>query len=306
MTEEKRVSGIDLQGVLRIIGLPASSANGHPVRHEDWNASNTDNRARANHTGTQTANTISDFDTQVRTNRLDQLSAPIGALSLNNQQISALADPSTAQQAATKAYVDAQIAGLTSGLRLKGDVRAAVTSNVNIASPGTTLDGLTAATNDVFLLTGQTTGSQNGPWIYNGSSSAMTLPANFDTAAEAVLGSFWVIREGTSADLFGVMTNDSTVTLGTTSLTFVIRGASGGGGSFTGFTTTCPSVSAGGTWTVTHSLNTRYLIAQVARVGSPYDIVSVRIDRTTVNTVSVLPDLAMASGEYEIMIAKVA
>jgi hypothetical protein len=32
--------------------------------------------ARANHTGTQLAATISDFDTQVRTSRLDQLASP--------------------------------------------------------------------------------------------------------------------------------------------------------------------------------------------------------------------------------------
>ena len=33
----------------------------------------TDPLARANHTGTQTASTVSDFDTQVRTSRLDQM-----------------------------------------------------------------------------------------------------------------------------------------------------------------------------------------------------------------------------------------
>ena len=40
-----------------------------------------DYTARANHTGTQTAATISDFDTQVRTSRLDQLAAPTAAVS---------------------------------------------------------------------------------------------------------------------------------------------------------------------------------------------------------------------------------
>jgi hypothetical protein len=36
----------------------------------------TDPLARANHTGTQLAATVSDFDTQVRTSRLDQMAAP--------------------------------------------------------------------------------------------------------------------------------------------------------------------------------------------------------------------------------------
>jgi hypothetical protein len=41
--------------------------------------------ARANHTGTQAASTISDFDTQVRTSRLDQMAAPTGSVSVNSQ-----------------------------------------------------------------------------------------------------------------------------------------------------------------------------------------------------------------------------
>ncbi len=44
----------------------------------------TDPLARANHTGTQLANTISNFDTQVRTSRLDQMAAPTAELNLSN------------------------------------------------------------------------------------------------------------------------------------------------------------------------------------------------------------------------------
>ena len=40
----------------------------------------TDPLARANHTGTQTASTISDFDTAVRTSRVDQMAAPQGTV----------------------------------------------------------------------------------------------------------------------------------------------------------------------------------------------------------------------------------
>jgi len=42
-------------------------------------------RARANHTGTQLASTISDFDTQVQTSRLDQMAAPTAAVLFNGQ-----------------------------------------------------------------------------------------------------------------------------------------------------------------------------------------------------------------------------
>ena len=65
----------------------------------------TDPLARANHTGTQTASTISDFDTQVRTSRLDQMAAPTAAVALNAQKITGLANPTNAQDAVTLNYI---------------------------------------------------------------------------------------------------------------------------------------------------------------------------------------------------------
>jgi hypothetical protein len=75
----------------------------------------TDPLARANHTGTQAASTISDFDTQVRTSRLDQMAAPTGSVSANSQKIINLATPTSNTDASTKAYVDTSIANLISG-----------------------------------------------------------------------------------------------------------------------------------------------------------------------------------------------
>jgi hypothetical protein len=71
--------------------------------------------ARANHTGTQLASTISDFDTQVRTSRLDQMAAPTASVALNAQKLTGVADPTSAQDASTKAYVDAQVNALVDG-----------------------------------------------------------------------------------------------------------------------------------------------------------------------------------------------
>ena len=71
--------------------------------------------ARANHTGTQTASTISDFDTQVRTSKVTDLAAPTGSFSMNSQKITSLLDPTSAQDASTKAYVDAQVNALVDG-----------------------------------------------------------------------------------------------------------------------------------------------------------------------------------------------
>ena len=92
----------------------------------------TDPLARANHTGTQLAATVSDFDTQVRTSRLDQMAVPTASVALNAQKITGLADPTLAQDAATKAYTDLQI------------------TNLIAAAPGAlnTLDELAAALGD--------------------------------------------------------------------------------------------------------------------------------------------------------------
>jgi hypothetical protein len=69
--------------------------------------------ARANHTGTQLAATVSDFDTQVRTSRLDQMAAPTASVALNSQKITGLGTPTAnTTDAATTAYVDTAVANL--------------------------------------------------------------------------------------------------------------------------------------------------------------------------------------------------
>jgi hypothetical protein len=72
----------------------------------------TDPLARANHTGTQTASTISDFDTQVRTSKVTDLAAPTGSFSMNSQKITSLATPTDSTDASTKGYVDTQVSNL--------------------------------------------------------------------------------------------------------------------------------------------------------------------------------------------------
>jgi hypothetical protein len=92
----------------------------------------TDPLARANHTGTQLATTVSDFDTQVRTSRLDQMAVPTATVSVNSQKITNLDTPTASADAANKGYVDTQI------------------TNLIAAAPGAldTLDELAAALGD--------------------------------------------------------------------------------------------------------------------------------------------------------------
>jgi hypothetical protein len=208
-----------------------------------------------------------------------------------------------AAQSAAQSYTDSQVAGLTSGLVEKGTVRVATTANVNLSAPGAAIDGVTMANGDLFLAAGQTTGSQNGPYVFNGSAAAANRATNWDVQGEAKLGSRWTVLEGSSGDKFALLTNNS-FTLGTDTATFAFIGVSPA--PMTVYTTTCPSVSSGGTWTVTHNFGTRAVVAQLWRTASPYDMIPIaRVERPTVNTVEVKPDVALASGEAEIYLIKV-
>ena len=104
-----------------------------------------------------------------------------------------LPDPTLPQHAATKSYVDSAVEGLA----WKDSVRAASTVNINLAAPGTTIDGVTMAANDRFLVKDQTTQSQNGIYIYNGSAVAATRAPDANTFAE-IEQAVVTVEEGTS------------------------------------------------------------------------------------------------------------
>jgi hypothetical protein len=127
----------------------------------------TDPLARANHTGTQAASTISDFDTQVRTSRLDQMAAPTGSVSANSQKITNLGTPTSNTDASTKAYVDTSIANLIDGapstLDTLNEIAAALADNASfsdtvVLKSGSTMTGnLAMGTNKVTGLGTPTT-----------------------------------------------------------------------------------------------------------------------------------------------------
>ena len=127
----------------------------------------TDPLARANHTGTQAASTISDFNTQVRTSRLDQMAAPSAAVSVNSQKITNLDTPTASADAANKGYVDTQITNLIGGapgtLDTLDEIAAALADTANfsdtvVLKSGSTMTGnLAMGTNKVTGLGTPTT-----------------------------------------------------------------------------------------------------------------------------------------------------
>lgn len=136
-----------------------------------------------------------------------------GALTLS-------ADPTNALHAATKQYVDALTTGLTD---YKESVRAGVLTNITISNPGTSsFDGVTLSNGDRVFLGGQSTASQNGLYIFNGSGSAMTRSTDADSNAEVTTGMYFWIEEGSSnGNTAWRLQTAAPITLGTTALTFV-------------------------------------------------------------------------------------
>lgn len=102
----------------------------------------------------------------------------------------------------------------------RAPARVVATTNINIASPGTTIDGVTLASGDRILLTGQTTGSQNGLWTFNGSASALTRTADYSSGSttDAFYGIEVPILAGTAnAGTTWYLTTTAAITIDTTS-----------------------------------------------------------------------------------------
>jgi hypothetical protein len=140
-----------------------------------------------------------------------------GTVDVNSSRIVNVTDPTQAQDAATKSYVDA----VKQALDIKDSVRVATTANITISTDlnvGDTIDGVTLADGDRVLVKDQSTASENGIYVA-GSSPARSGDAN--TSAEVTSGLFVFVEEGTAgADNGYVLTTNNPITLDTTNLSF--------------------------------------------------------------------------------------
>lgn len=109
-------------------------------------------------------------------------------------RIKNLPDAVDAQDPVTKAQMDSAVEGLA----WKDSVRVATTSNINLASPGAALDGVTLTVNDRVLIKTQSLPEQNGIYIFNGAAVAATRSADASTFAE-LEQAIVTVEEGTSA-----------------------------------------------------------------------------------------------------------
>jgi hypothetical protein len=290
----------------------------------------TDPLARANHTGTQPSTTISDFDTQVRSSRLDQMAAPTQNVDYNGVRMVNLAAPVAPGDAANKAYVDNARAGIS----VKDPVRVVASGNVNINSPGANIDGVAMNSGDRVLLMAQNNGTQNGIWVWDGATTAMTMPPDADGAGDIPDGAIVAVAEGTSANYQYMQEGASGGTPGSWTQdwkVFAIGGqtyTAGNGLSITGteFSLIAPvsvgnggtgastpvqaranlgaitkwadnlgALTAGVTYTITHTLDTTDLGVWF-KTTDDSRVIDMDWATTGANTVAVYPDISMAAG----------
>lgn len=215
--------------------------------------------ARENHTGTQTASTISDFDAQVRKSRLDQMAAPGANVSWAEKKITSLVTPTEALDAANKEYVDTAASAAAAGLSIKNPAAYASTANITTTKAealkleGTTplkIDGSELyAEGTRLLLKNQSTESRNGLWevtseefiggtgtiggagkIGEGSTWLLTRTKDADTEAEVKQGMYVPITKGTTnAGTAWTLSTPDPIVIGTTAQAFSPYTATPGG-----------------------------------------------------------------------------
>lgn len=232
-------------------------------------------------------------------------------LDASGNRIINLADGVSAQDAVTKAQLDAAV----QGYKWKEPARAATTANITLSGTQT-IDGVSIAVGDRVLVKNQTTGSANG--VYLAASGAWTRATDFDASSE-VLGAAVFVSEGTTqGNQVWLMTTDAPITIGTTALTFA---QVGGGASYTAGNGI--SINAGviavdtavvarkmsatigdgsaTTITVTHNLNTQDITVSV-RESSGNAGVLVDWVANGANTVQLTFAVAPTTGQYRVTV----
>lgn len=254
-------------------------------------------------------------------------------LDLVNQRIINVGDPSGAQDAATKNYVDAGIRGI----EWKNAVQAASTGNVTVSSAPSTIDGITLVSGNRVLLKNQTAGAENGIYTFSAAASPLVRATDLNASTQAVNGVAVSVTGGTAnADTSWVLTTTAAITLGTTSITFSqLSGGAGttySAGNGLSLTSTTFAVVAGSgiiadgtstridtsvvpkkfagnvgdgsstSITVTHSLGTRDVIVQLYAAATPWDQEICDVTAATTTTITLAFAVAPASNFYRVVV----
>lgn len=229
----------------------------------------------------------------------------------------------------------AQLRAAIEGLAWKDSCRVSTQANVDLASPGASIDGVSLSAGDRVLVRAQTDDEDNGIYIWNGAATPMTRASDASTAAELENATV-SIDEGTDA---GTTWRQEEVnfTLDTDPVSFVSFGVSVPDASETtkgkvelatvAETTTGtddtravhPAGLAGSVWakkkhaadvgdgsstsiTVTHNFNTRDVVVMVRETSGNYRAVDCEVRVNNVNSVDLLFASAPGSGALRAII----
>ena len=238
--------------------------------------------------------------------------------------------PTAAGDAVPKSYVDSAVEGLA----WKDSARVGTQSNINLSSPGATIDGITMASQDRVLVRNQSTQSQNGIYVWNGSAVAMTRSLDASTFAE-LEQAIITVEEGTDAGTTWRQTQINGV-IDTNNVIFTSFAAAAPAASETtagiAELATQAEVDAGtddlrivtplklATWsgrikkysvsigdgsatsyTITHNLASRD-VQVVVYSNSTYDEVFTDVAHTTTNTLTIVFATAPASNAYRVVV----
>jgi len=239
--------------------------------------------------------------------------------------------PTAAGDAVPKSYVDSAVEGLA----WKDSARVGTQSNLNLSSPGATIDGITMVSQDRVLVRNQSTQSQNGIYVWNGSAVAMTRSLDASTFAE-LEQAIITVEEGTDAGTTWRQTQINGV-IDTNNVIFTSFAAAAPAASETtagiAERATQAEVDAGtddariitplklATWSgrirkyaasfgdgsatsyvITHNFNTRDVTVVVFPNSGTYDNVEVDVGRTSVNAVTLVFATAPASNAYRVVV----
>lgn len=188
-----------------------------------------------------------------------------GDQSMGNNRITNLGAPQTANDAAR--LVDVQNSSV--GLSAKEAVRVATTANITLSGTQT-IDTIAVLAGQRVLVKNQTTASENG--IYICGASAWTRAEDADSSSKVKSGLFTFVQEGAvNADSGWVLSTDGTITLGTTTLSFVQFSGAG-------------QITAG---------------AGMVKTGNQLDVATASSARIVVNSDNIdLATTAVAAGTY--------
>ena len=144
----------------------------------------------------------------------------------NGAKVTGLQTPVDGDDAANKNYVDLAVQGLSLKIPVRvattvADITTAGSIATLVGTAPATIDGVTLASGDRVLVTGDVEDAAAGIYVFNGAGSAMTRTADADADGELMSGAFVFANEGLQyADTGFVLVTDADITIGTTPFMF--------------------------------------------------------------------------------------